>query len=138
MGIFSFFGCNQNKKDSKETKIENVEISEDLDEIIIKEIEVSDFGGATPELTLRKSGNAYLIVEVPPFNGGDGNDIDGDEDFPEVMEFENLIAEYIGQNVEREDREVFIIPNATEESLKKTKYFMENYWTLRKDKYKKN
>ena len=37
-----------------------------LDKIIIREIEVSDFGGAAPALTLRKSGNAYLIVEVPP------------------------------------------------------------------------
>ncbi len=67
---------------------------EELDEIIEKEVEVGDFEcGATPNLTLRKSGNIYLIVDCPPFIDGDGNEIHGDSDFPEVYEFENLISE---------------------------------------------
>lgn len=117
------------------SKTINIVKTEDIDEII-KEIKIADFGGTNPELTLRKNKNAYLIVEMPPFIDGEGNEIKGDEDFPEIGKFENLISEYIGQKVLREDREVFIIPNATDKSLDNIKYFMENYWVLRKKKYK--
>ena len=107
------------------------------DNTIEQKIEVEDFGGTKPSLTLRKGGNGYLIVECPPFYDGDGNEIDGDDDFPEVMEFEDLISEYIGVPVKREDREVFLIEKADIATLRKVKEFIENYWTLRKEKYKK-
>lgn len=109
----------------------------DSDNIIEQELEVGDFGGAKPTLTLRKSGCIYLIVEVPPFHDGDGNEIDGDEDFPEVFEFEKLISEYTGVHVDREDREVFRIDNPKTDTLLKVKDFIENYWAHRKDEYKK-
>lgn len=108
-----------------------------LDDVIDENILVGDFGGAKPSLTLRKSGRIYLIVEVPPFYDGDGNEIDGDEDFPEVLEFENLISEFTGVPVIREDREVFIIDKPMPDTLAKIKEFIENYWVLRKDEYKK-
>ena len=127
MGIFDLF----RKKNSSGIKKDNP------DDIIVQKLEVGDFGGARPGLTLRESGNAYLIVEMPPFHDGDGNDIDGDEDFPELMVFEKLMADYVGTPVIRDDREVFIIRKANPEILRKVKEFMENYWTLRKDQYKK-
>src|SRR6187549_2777953 len=107
------------------------------DDIIDQEIEVGDFGGAQPSLTLRKSGHVYLIVEMPPFVDGDGKDIDGDDDFPETWEFENLIAEYTGVPVDREDREIFIIRKPNADTINKVKEFLDNYWALRKDIYKK-
>ena len=110
---------------------------DDADNIVEHEIEVADFGGAKPSLTLRKSGNVYLIVECPPFYDGDGNEIDGNKDFPEAMEFEKLISDYIGVPVKREDREVFLIEKANIEIMRKVKSFIENYWELRKGKYKK-
>lgn len=138
MGLFDFFKKKNTENSSSSSHSTEQKLSfEELDEIIEKEVEVGDFGGATPNLTLRKSGNIYLIVDCPPFIDGDGNEIHGDSDFPEVYEFENLISEYIGVEVEREDREVFIIPNPKADSLEKVKEFIENYWTLRKDIYKK-
>jgi len=106
------------------------------DEIVEQEVEIGDFGGAKPSLTLRKTGRLYLIVEVPPFYDGEGNDIDGDDDFPEANEFEDLIAEYVGVPVNREDREVFRIDNPEADTMSKVKEFIENYWTIRKEKYK--
>ena len=106
------------------------------DDSIDLEIEVDDFGGAKPSLTLRKNGHLYLIVEMPPFVDGDGNDIDGDEDFPETWEFENLIAEYTGVQVDREDREIFIIRKPNTDTINRVKEYLDNYWALRKDIYK--
>jgi len=138
----------QKKEKEKEKSFDNETGSEDItknhtlsfeeaDNIVEQTIEVADFGGAKPNLTLRKSGNGYLIVECPPFYDGEGNEIDGDKDFPEAMEFENLISEYIGVPVIREDREVFLIEKANIEIIRKVKEFIENYWKLRKGKYKK-
>lgn len=50
-----------------------------------------------------------MIVDMPPFYDGNGNSIEGDDEFPEVDEFEDLIAEFTGVAVVRDDREVFII-----------------------------
>jgi hypothetical protein len=137
MGLFDFFKKKSTEK--VETTINSTEKKlsfEDLNDIIEKEVQVCDFGGATPSLTLRKSGYIYLIVECPPFQDGDGNDIDGDADFPEGDEFEDLISEYTGVTVDRDDREVFVIQKPKEDTLDKVKEFLENYWTLRKDIYK--
>jgi hypothetical protein len=149
MGLFNFFKKRQtNTSDNK--KVEGSSINKnneqpaeanindvDLDEVIEQELEVGDFGGAKPSLTLRKSGRVYLIVEVPPFYNGDGSEIDGDEDFPEVYEFENLISEYVGVPVNRDDREVFRIDNPQPDTLAKVKEFIENYWSHRKEQYKR-
>ena len=146
MGLFDFFkikptisSSNENKKlESQNSKPTESEISlSELDYMIETEVEVGDFGGAKPSLTLMKSGKVYLIVETPPFYDGNGNAIYGDEDFPEGVEFENLIAEYVGTPVEREDRELFIIEKPKSDTLIKVKEFIENYWSLRKDIYKK-
>jgi hypothetical protein len=146
MGLFDFFkkkpttSADGELGPSEKLNIQPIESKislEELDQTVEEELEVGDFGGAKPSLTLRKSGTIYLIVEVPPFYDGDGNEIDGDEDFPEVMEFENLIAEYIGTPVDRDDREVFVIKKPNADTLIKVKEFIENYWTLRKDIYKK-
>lgn len=150
MGLFDFFKKKQTNTSDKEkveilSKNEPIQQPEDiktnddadLDEIIEQELEVGDFGGAKPSLTLRKSGRIYLIVEVPPFYDGDGNEIDGDKDFPEVFEFENLISEYVGVQVDRDDREVFRIDTPQTDTLAKVKVFIENYWLLRKEQYKK-
>jgi hypothetical protein len=123
----------------KELKNGNyIALFEKLDTIVAKEYDVADFGGAKSELTLRKSGQLYLIVEVPPFFDGNGNEIDGDKDFPEAMEFENLIAEYVGVPVYREDREIFVIKKPKADTGDRIKEFIENYWKLRKKKYKKS
>jgi hypothetical protein len=106
---------------------------EELDNIVEKEYDVADFGGSKPHLTLRKSGQLYLIMDVPPFYDGDGNEIDGDNDFPEAKEFENLIAEYVSIPVYRVDREVFVIKKPDADTGDKIKEFIENYWKLRKD-----
>ncbi len=146
MSLFDFFkrkptsgSSSENEKlESQNSKATESEISfSELDYMVETEVEVGDFGGAKPSLTLKKSGKVYLIVEIPPFYDGNGNEIDGDEDFPEGMEFENLIAEYVGTPVEREDREVFIIEKPKSDTLIKVKEFIENYWSLRKDIYKK-
>jgi hypothetical protein len=144
MGLFDFFRrkpdvdkttrIDINRENSNSTAKQS--IAENDDDIVAQEIEVGDFGGAKPSLTLRKSGRIYLIVEVPPFHDGDGHEIDGDDDFPEVSEFEHLISEYVGVQVERDDREVFRIDHPKADTLTKVKAFMENYWSLRKDKYK--
>ncbi|MFZ6013963.1 MAG: hypothetical protein ACOYXT_26725 [Bacteroidota bacterium] len=149
MGLFDFFkkkanDANEDKATGTNPKPETLDSINDPgsnldnDDIIEQDIEVNDFGGAKPSLTLRKSGRIYLIVEVPPFYDGDGKEIDGDKDFPEVLEFESLISEYSGVQVDREDREVFVINKPKTDTLLKVKDFMENYWTLRKDKYKKS
>ena len=114
--------------------ITQVEIDDDS---FVRDIPVGDFGGSKPSLTLRKNGCLQLLVDMPPFYDGNGNNIDGEEDFPEVYEFEELISEYTGVRVKRDDREVFIIHNPHPETALKVKEFLENYWALRKDKYKK-
>lgn len=114
---------------------QEIQLEEDLSTIIIEEICIDDFGGSSPELTMRKNNDAYLIVEIPPFYDGEGNEI-LEEDFPEEEDFAELISEYVNKDVMQDDRETFIIKNATDVSLEKTKYFIENYWTLRKEKYK--
>jgi hypothetical protein len=114
----------------------NIDSFEELDNIVEKEYDIDDFGGAKPDLTLRKSGQLHLIVTIPPFFDDDGNEIDGDKDFPEAMEFENLIAEYVGIPVYREDREFFVIKKPKADTGDRIKDFLENYWNLRKDKYK--
>ncbi|MFD2909685.1 hypothetical protein ACFSX9_13185 [Flavobacterium ardleyense] len=138
--IWKLINAPYNQRDNKmqysKLKLKSESKDKKLNKTVVNEVENIDFGGTTAELKLRKNGNGYLIVELPPFTDGEGNNIDGDEDFPELLDFEDLIAEYIGQRVERHDREVFIIPNATEQSLLKIKYFIENYWALRNDKYK--
>jgi hypothetical protein len=103
---------------------------------IVTNYQIADFGGIKPIL-YEKDGQLCLILDMPPFSDGKGNEINGDEDFPELMEFENLIAEYIGVPVTREDREIFIVNQYQTDTPDKIKEFLENYWSLRKDKYKK-
>jgi len=55
-----------------------------------------------------------LIVEVPSFKDGDGNELFDDEDFLEGIEFEKLISEYVGVAVRCNNREAFITESATE------------------------
>ena len=135
-----FFSCNSHNSEESESTKNNEpnkeEIMEDPEFVIVKEYPMEVWGGTQPELTLRESGNAWLITEVPPFEDGDGNELFDDEDFPEGPEFEKLIAEYIGTDVIRDDREVFIIENATEEQCLKVVDFFANYWDLRKEEYK--
>ncbi|UKN00184.1 hypothetical protein K6119_10615 [Paracrocinitomix mangrovi] len=135
-----FFSCNSNNSEESESTKNNEpnkeEIMEDPEFVIVKEYPMDEWGGAQPELTLRESGNAWLITEVPPFEDEDGNELFDDEDFPEGLEFEKLIADYIGTDVIRDDREVFIIENATEEQCLKVVEFFANYWDLRKEEYK--
>ena len=58
MGLFDFFKKKNTENSSLTSHSTEQKLSfEELDEIIEKEVEVGDFGGATPNLTLRKSGN---------------------------------------------------------------------------------
>lgn len=140
--VTTLYSCNTTEPNDNKTPIieqnKSEEVMEEDPEFkIVKEYEMEEWGGAMPELTLRESGNAWLIVEVPPFEDGDGNELFDDEDFPEGLEFEKLISEYIGTEVKREDREIFIIENATEDQCLKTVEFFANYWENRKEEYKK-
>jgi len=104
---------------------------------IVRTVTFNDFGGVTPELVIEKSGNARLLVELPPFYDGEGHEINGDDDFPEVFDFEVLLSEYVDVPIEREDREVFVIHNMNEQTESKLKDFFENYWKRREERYKK-
>lgn len=136
LSMFFITSCHsQNSNESSESKAEK-NIKQPQESKNYKEYPMKEWGGTQPQLTLRENGNARLVVEVPPLEDGDGNELFDDEDFPEGLEFEKLIAEYIGTEVIRDDREVFIIENATDEQCLKVVEFFENYWSLRKEEYK--
>ena len=129
-GLF-IVSCNSsNSKETQPANNSEIETENYMDKdpefVIVKDYPMEEWGGTQPELTLRKSGNAWFITQVPPFEDGDGNELFDDEDFPEGLEFEKLIAEYIGKEVIREDREIFIIENATEEQCLKVVDFFAN------------
>jgi len=83
--IFTIFRL-WNNKSRKKQSIENEEIDlndeidldEDIDlnEVIVSTIDISGFGSSQAELTLRKSGNAYLIMDMPPYGLSDDPDFD--------------------------------------------------------------
>ncbi len=98
--------------------------------------ELPEFGGTTPLLIYLKSGALNLVMEMPPFYDDHGNSIDGDDAFPELWDFSELIAEFTGVPVEHEDRELFVIDHPKTDTPDKIKAFLKDYWKNRKPKYK--
>jgi predicted DNA-binding WGR domain protein len=97
------------------------------DEIIFEEI-----GGCSGVVRFDEDSNMTLfIIDMPFFNDENDIPIENDDDFPELDEFENIIAKFIGKPVLRDDREVFILEKFTFKDIGKLKDFIENYWTYR-------
>jgi hypothetical protein len=77
-----------------------------------------------PEIRLHSDGKIEVMFNfMPPSNGNP----DLFED-PLFEDFENLLHQQLGVEVEREDREIFVIPSPKSSTTQDLKDYLENFW----------
>ncbi len=78
-----------------------------------------------PEIRLYPDGKIEVMFNfMPPSNGNP--DLSEDHIFDN---FEDVMGQALGVNVEREDRELFTIHNSADNTSNDLKKFLENFWS---------
>jgi hypothetical protein len=77
-----------------------------------------------PEIKIFEDGHIEIMFNfMPPLNGK--TEVE-DEEFWDS--FETVLSTHLNVEVQREDREFFIIPKTKKSTLKKLELYLESYW----------
>lgn len=90
-----------------------------------KTIEVSGFDkDGEPEIKIFEDGHIEIMFNfMPPLNGK--AEVEEDEYWDS---FDKELSKHLNVEVERDDRELFIIPKPKKSTVEKLKLYLESFW----------
>lgn len=95
-----------------------------MEDYEVIEIQGFDTDGE-PEIRVFEDGHLELVFNfMPPLNGSD--EPREDDDFWD--NFETALQTHLGVEVQRDDREWFLIPQPKKSTIAKLKLYLESFW----------